>query len=62
MVTLSKNGVGLVLFILSALGLNLTEMQLVEFISAVGTVISTSLLLWNQIARKDSWMLIFKKK
>lgn len=50
---LSKNAVALVLFGISWLGLEVSEAQLVEFISAVGQIVGFLTLLWNQYDRKD---------
>lgn len=57
----SKNGAGLVLFILSFFGLNVAEADAVEFVSAIGTIVSFGLMLWNQFDRRDVSWLIFKR-
>jgi hypothetical protein len=57
----SKNGVAVVLFILSFFGLNVAEAEAAEFVSAIGTIISFGLMLWNQFDRRDVSWFIFKK-
>lgn len=59
---LSKNAIGLVLLALSTVGLNVMEQELIDFISAIGTIISFALLLWNQIDRKDVNFFFWKKE
>lgn len=62
MMLLSKNGVALIVLFLSFLGLEATEEGIVELVSAVGTVVSFFLMLWNQLDRRDVDKFIFKKK
>ena len=57
----SKNGAGLVLFVLSMLGIEVAESAVMEFVSAIGTIVSFGLMLWNQLDRRDTKWLIFKK-
>lgn len=58
---LSKNGVALVLFVFSWLGLEVTEEGLIAFISAVLVAYSFVMMLWNQLQRKDVKFFFFKK-
>lgn len=58
---ISKNGVGLVVMILSLFGVTVAEAEIVTTISVLGQVISVVLMLWNQITRRDVKNLIFKK-
>ncbi len=60
--TFSKNGVALIILIASLLGVEgLEENMVVEFFSAIGTVVSLVLMVWNQLARKDTVGFLFKK-
>lgn len=61
MTALSKNGVAVVLFILGYFGFDVSEDVLVEFISAVFTIVSFALLIINQLQRTDTKWFIFKK-
>lgn len=56
----SKNGVGLVLLVLSWAGLSASETDIQEFIAASGQVVSFLMLLWNQIDRKDTKWFLWK--
>jgi hypothetical protein len=58
---ISKNGVGIVVFLLSYIGINVGEDTILEFISAVGTIVSFALLLWNQLGRADVAKFFFKR-
>ena len=58
---LSKNAAGLIILLLSVLGLEANAQGVVEVISAIGTVVSFALLIWNQINRPDVHNFIFKK-
>ena len=57
----SKNGVGLALLVLSLFGVNVADTDLTEVISAVGTLVSFGLMVWNQVARPDTTGFFFKK-
>lgn len=61
MSTISKNGAGLAVLLLSLCGVEVTESAVVDFISAVGTIVSLSLMIWNQLERKDTKLFFFKK-
>lgn len=58
---LSKNGVGLVVLVLSFVGVQLTDVQIMDVLSAIGQVVSFALLVWNQLDRRDVKNFIFKK-
>lgn len=59
--TLSKNGIALVLFVLGGFGITVTESQVMDVISAVVQLISFILLVWNQVQRPDVEHFLFKK-
>lgn len=59
--TLSKNGAAVVVFILSILGVSVTDAQAVEFISSIAQVVSFIMLIWNQAKRSDVQWFVFKK-
>jgi hypothetical protein len=59
--TISKNGAGLAVLLLSLCGVEVTESAVVDAVSAVLTVISFSLMIWNQLERKDTKWFFFKK-
>jgi len=61
MMNLSKNGVGIVLFILSVFGLEASETEIQAFIAGVGHVVSFGLLIWNQWDRRDTKWFLWKK-
>ena len=56
----SKNGIALVIFALTYVGLDVSENQIVEVISAVGQIVSFVLLVSNQIDRPDVKGFLFK--
>ena len=58
---ISKNGAGIVIFFLSAVGISIAEADIVTTISTVGQVLSGLLILWNQVARSDVSAFLFKK-
>jgi hypothetical protein len=53
MLTLSKNGVAIVLFILSVVGLEASESEVQAFIAGVGHVVAFGLMIYNQWQRRD---------
>lgn len=59
---ISKNGAGIIVLILSLFGIEIGESMVVELISAIGTLISIGLLIWNQVKRPDTEAFLFKKK
>lgn len=58
---LSKNGVALLVMVLSLFGVNVSEGDMVTTISVIGQVISLVLMAWNQYARGDVKGFIFKE-
>lgn len=58
---ISKNAVGIVVLVLSLFGIEVAEDTTLEFLSAVGTIISILLMIWNQVDRKDVKGFFFKK-
>lgn len=58
---LSKNGVGLVVFALSLIGVNVADADLMVAISVLGQVFSGVLMFINQVKRSDSKWFIFKQ-
>lgn len=58
---MSKNGIALLVLALSMFGINVAEESLIETISAVGTVISFLLMVWNQYQRSDVSFFFWKK-
>ena len=61
MYMLSKNGVALIVLDFSVFGLEVMEESVMEVISAVGTIVSFALMVWNQLERKDITGFLFKK-
>jgi hypothetical protein len=57
----SKNGVAVVMFLASMLGITLVEAQVIEALAAITTLISFALMIWNQWQREDVKWFIFKK-
>lgn len=58
---ISKNAAGLVLLALSVLGINVTEADMMQVISALGTLVSFVLMIVNQWNRPDVKGFFFKK-
>ena len=50
---ISKNGVGLVLLLLTLLGLDVDEKLADDIVAAVTLLASVGLLIWNQVGRSD---------
>lgn len=59
---ISKNGIGLVILALSTIGINIAETEAIEVLSAIGTIISFGLMVWNQLQRPDTELFLWKKK
>lgn len=59
---ISKNAVAIIVLFLSFIGLEVTEDGLLEVVSAISTIVSFTLMLLNQISRKDTFAFLFKKK
>ena len=58
---LSKNGVAVVLFLLSTLGMTVSEAQAMDFVAGLVQVVSFILMVWNQWQRPDVDKFVFKK-
>jgi hypothetical protein len=61
MAKISKNGVGLLLLIAALFNLPVDEVLAESIVSAVLLLISTGLMIWNQLDRKDIAKFIFRK-
>ena len=59
--SLSKNGVAIVILVLGWLGVDVTDNMVLEFVGAVAQVIAFILMVWNQLERKDTVGFLFKK-
>jgi hypothetical protein len=57
---LSKNGAALIVMILSLLGVNVAEGDLITTIGVIGQVVSVLLMTWNQYSRSDIKGFLFK--
>lgn len=58
---LSKNGVGILTLVLSLLGINISDNDILSFWSELMGVISFILMIWNQVKRPDITWFFFKK-
>lgn len=58
---LSKNAAGIVVLILSLVGVQVGEDTIVELIGALTTSISIGLMIWNQLDRRDIKGFFWKK-
>lgn len=58
---LSKNAAGIVVLILSLVGVQVGEDTIVELIGALTTSISIGLMIWNQLDRPDIKGFFWKK-
>lgn len=58
---ISKNGAGIIILFLSLLGIEVAESEVINFLSAISTVVSFFLMVWNQLERRDTRFFIFKK-
>ncbi len=59
--TISKNGVAILILIFSLFGIDLGEENAIAFINALGTVASIIMLIYNQVNRGDTKNFFFKK-
>jgi hypothetical protein len=57
----SKNGVALVVMVISLLGGDVSESDLITTLSVIGQVVSIALMAWNQYARPNVKKFIFKE-
>jgi hypothetical protein len=58
---LSKNGIGLIVLVLSLIGVDVAEDALVTTVSTIGQIIGGLLMVLNQVQRPDTKYFIFKK-
>lgn len=58
--SISKNGVGIVVMVLSLLGVNVAESDLITTISVIGQIVSLILVGYNQFIRPNVTGFIFK--
>ena len=58
---MSKNGIALLVLALSTVGVNVAETELIEFLSALGSVLSFIMMVWNQYQRTDIDSFFWKK-
>lgn len=58
---ISKNGIGLIIMVISLLGGNVSEAALTTTITTIGEIVSVILLSVNQLRRGDVDKFIFKK-
>ena len=59
---LSKNGVGLIIMVMSLFGVNVAGSDMMTTISVIGQVVSVILMAYNQYARPNVDKFIFKKE
>ena len=59
--TFSKNGVALIVMVLSVLGVQVSEVDMLTTIGVIGQVVSFILMAWNQHARGDVKGFLFKE-
>lgn len=57
----SKNGVALVVLVLSLFGVNVSETEVLTTISVIAQIVSIVMMGYNQITRSDTAFFIFKK-
>lgn len=58
---MSKNAAAIILLALSVFGLESSEQDVMELVSAIGTLISFLLMIWNQANRPDVQGFFWKK-
>lgn len=58
---MSKNAAGIVVLILSLVGVEVGQDTIIELIGALTTVISIGLMIWNQLNRTDVTWFFWKK-
>ena len=59
--TISKNGVAIIVLVLGWLGVDVSDNMVLEFVGAVAQVVAFVLMVWNQISRSDTTGFLFKK-
>jgi uncharacterized protein (DUF697 family) len=58
---ISKNGVGLILLIASIFSLDIDTAMAENIVAAITLLVSTGLMLWNQVSRQDIASFLFRK-
>lgn len=58
---ISKNAVALIILLASLVGVDISESDIMAFVSSVGTISSILLMIYNQWDRKDTKWFFFKK-
>ena len=58
---ISKNGVGLILLIASLFALDIDVVMAENIVAAISLLVSTGLMIWNQIDRKDIAKFLIRK-
>ena len=58
---MSKNAIGLVLLLVSLLGLDVPAKMVEDAVAGIGAAISLALLVWNQLGRPDVKHFFVKK-
>lgn len=58
---ISKNAVALLILLASLVGVDISETDIMAFVSSAGTIISLLLMIYNQLNRKDTKWFFFKK-
>ena len=58
---MSKNGIALLVMVLSFFGAEVSEADLTVTLGVIGQVVSVILMVWNQVGRGDVKGFIFKK-
>lgn len=59
--TVSKNGIAIFILVLSLFGIDIQTDTAVDFVNAIGTIVSILLLIYNQVGREDTKNFFFKK-
>jgi len=58
---ISKNGLAAVIMLLGFIGVHVTNIELIQFITNVGDAIAFILVVWHQLERSDVVGFLFKK-
>lgn len=58
---ISKNAVALLILLASLVGVDISETDIMAFVSSAGTIISILLMIYNQWDRSDTKWFFFKK-
>jgi len=58
---ISKNGVGLILLFASLFSLDIDTVMAENIVAAITLLVSTGLMLWNQVSRQDIASFLIRK-